>query len=355
MTVSNDLLDLAPGVSQRFETVRYDLINLAGQVIGQLHPEQGRASIQVNTEATVIRTLSGLVVSADEYADVNPYKDRVAPKWVLSDNTEWPLGVFHFTGDPVQEERVRLTTLQDPGYLLDQGCTVSAFGVAQGGSIENAMRRVVSRARIRDFVLEETNARAREPIAWPPGTRWIEILDKLCTLAGYYPPHFNNTGTLRLRAAVEPATAPVDISHSDEGRIVAGSRVTNANLLDAPNAHIVISSGASETEVTGVAYVDPTLPWSKENRNGLVIAEVHREQGIETTAQARRMAKRYASTSAADAQEITFSTAPDPRHDVFTIVQYGAQRFLEVGWSLRLQPGGEHTHRILAGGFEIDG
>lgn len=358
----NDLLDLRPGIGVRYESVRWDLVAIGGATIGQLDVARG-ASMSVSADATIKRTLNRVTVPSDQWADVNPYRDRLQPVWVLSDRTEWPLGVLFFTSAPTvtgsRAQSVEVGTLYDGGFLLDQPI-VETFGISQNGSVDDAITTIIDRLqlagiRILNVDQARTSVRAREPIAWPIGTPTAQVLEALCALAGFYPPHFDNRGTLRLRPARLPEQSEADHYYrADGGRVVASTFVRNDNLLDAPNVHVVLSTGAAETEVSAVAEVDYRLPWSKQSR-GFAVVEVHRLQGIETTAQAQAMARRYAVASANDATEVQFTSPPDPRHDVFDVVDVDGVRYLEVGWTLEMVPGGAHTHRVVRGGYGDDG
>lgn len=358
-TQPNALLDLAPGIGVRYESVRWDLLTVGGARVGELNVERG-ASMTVSGDGSIKRTVNGVRVPADQWADVDPYRNRLQPVWRLSDGTEWPLGVLFFTGAPTgvddPEQLVELTSLYDGGLLLDQPIT-QTFGISQGGSVESAITEIVDRLqiagiRILNVEQDSTDVRAREPVAWPIGTPTAQVLASLCELAGFYPPHFDNRGTLRLRPARAPEVSQADHFYTQRGgRVAAGSYRRNDNLLDAPNMHVVIATGAAETEITATAEVDYQLPWSRQNR-GYAVVEVHRLQGIETTTQAQRMADRFAAASANDAQEIEFTTTPDPRHDIFDVVDFDGVRYLEVGWALPLEPGGAHTHRINRGGYQ---
>lgn len=352
----NTLLDLEPHVGVRYETVRFDLIDPAGNTIGELHPARDQApSIACDTGGTIKRRLDGLTVTATEFADVNPYRDRLAPFWLLSDGTQWPLGVYHFTGAPVVDGTVNLTAMYDGGWILDQPLT-STLGTPWGGAIDVTMERLIDRLQVIStlrFVavnMEATDARTREPIVWPAGTPATQVLDQCCALAGFYPPHFDNRGVLQLRPALDPEHGQVSHFYGAAVRVVSGATTVSDDLLEAANVHVVVSSGATETEVVGEAEVDVSLPWSVQNR-GFRVVEVHREQGLTSSLQARWMARRYAAAASRGAREVEFVGPPDPRHDVFDIVDWDGTRYLEVGWSLALTPGGEHRHRLQRGGF----
>ena len=127
----------------------------------------------------------------------------------------------------------------------------------------------------------------------------------------------------------------------------------NENLLDAPNVHLVVNSGPNDLEIVGRARIDATQPHSVENR-GYEVIEVHREQGVSSSDEATRMAKTYAAAHPHDYAELSFQSTPDPRHDTFDLIEFGDVVYRERSWTLRLRPGGPHTHDCTRAGYVRD-
>ena len=57
-------------------------------------------------------------------------------------------------------------------------------------------------------------------------------------------------------------------------------------------------------------------------------------------------ARAAAAQDAGGYQWVSFSAAPDPRHDTFDAVQYLGDIYREQGWSLQVLEGGEHRHDL---------
>ena len=330
----------------RAEGVVWQVIDKDGVVTGEADAEGG--SISVSTNSAASRTANGVTFPPGSLADVNPLTDRLAPYWTLQDGTGYPLGVFYFATNPVAYAdggEWYTPNLMD-GSLLLQEPTAESYSIRSNALVQGQMAAAVEAAGVTDYTVDETDARTLDPLAFPPGTTWHEVIHGLCELAGFLPPYFDNTGRLVLRATPDLNNASPDLTY-DGRRIVAGTRIATDAVLGAPNRHLVIATGATETEIAAEAFVPASAPNSPEN-GARVITEVHRVQGIETTAQAQRMAQSYA-TQAPDLRELTFTGPPDPRHDVWTLVEVNGVLWVERAWSLTLDPGGPHTHSLDRG------
>lgn len=338
------LLDMrAPGFGW---TTRFDVVAPTLDVLGAVHPQSGDLSVSVDTEANVVRTMRGVTLGPNEARDLDLYRDRLRPVMVLEDGSEWPLGVFLFAGiTPQVTTGFTLVdaTLCDFGFALDQALTYSA-GVPADGALYPAMTELVERAGVWDYVIDYTEQRTREPLNWPVGTRTADCLNYLSRLAGYLRPYFDNQGRLVWRAA--PALSG-DVAHvynqDTAARIVDGTLAPADNLLDAPNVYVVIGSGPQRAEVVARAYVDPRLPHSRERR-GFEVPKVLRLQGVADTEHAQRVADTMAAEDVKQLRTVSWSSTPDPRHDVFDVVSVDGVLYREVAWSLNLGTG-EHTHK----------
>lgn len=350
--VQNDLLDLRAHIGQRAESIEYNLMNDSGRIIGRLHPQLGGVSVRCDTTAQIKRTLNGLTLAAAEYDDINPFADRVAPRWVLEDGTVWPLGVFYFTSAPTARDLVKCGPLFDKSILLDQQL-LDPYGVPANGLVATAMEEVALRAGFNDAIVSGTDTKvaADQPIGFPAGeSTWRDVVEHLAQLAGFLSPYIGLDNRLHFVPPPPMVRSPRTITYDSHESRIHPNPERDPNLLDAPNVHVVVATGRSEEPVTARAFIDGRLPWSKESNGGRIIAEVHKLQGIATTAQAQAMANQYAITSADDYEVLTFTSAPDPRHDLFEIIAVNGVVYRELGHELTCAPGGAHTHRCVQHG-----
>lgn len=355
---ANPLLDLDPGIGQVASSIRFEVVDRDLEVVGTVRPLEA-ASINAKVQGNIKRTLNGVRLGESALRDLDPFRHRIKPWWVLEDGTEWPLGVFVFTASAIHVGTYVSTldtTLMDQEHILDQG-TNATFSIAAGGSIRTAVEALIGQLRITNVVLPSTTVTVGDPVVWAAGTSRLRILNELCALAGWLSPYFDNDGVLVIRTPPDvDHDAPDHVYDSNAQhrcRILRASIVQNDNLLDAPNVFVVICSGPSDGEIVGAAQVDPRLPWSVANR-GYEVVEVIRVQGLTSTAQAEYLAAVYAS-QAGGYRNVTFDGTADPRHDLFQLVEYDGVTYREIAWNLTLKPGGSHSHTLTRGGFPRSG
>jgi hypothetical protein len=150
---------------------------------------------------------------------------------------------------------------------------------------------------------------------------------------------------MKVIRAINPAEEIPSIDW-DTNRIVISDSVTETDeTVSAPNRFIVISNdtGTSKESYTGVYDIPASAPHSIAQR-GRIVTKV-----IDAQVRSNFQAMEYARTVGIQqtiAERIDVSTLPDPRHDGFAIVKYLGQRWLEIGWSLSLSPGGVMQHTL---------
>lgn len=357
---ANPLLDLADHVGIVRSAIRFDVLNRELDVIGEVQPvaSGGVATIVNQSTARNPRTLRGFTLPGEQANDLNVYSDRIRPVWLLEDGSGvaglggWPLGVFL----PQNPDRQIATwdspltaSLVDLTYLLDQE-NPRRFQATNRAVVTDKIEELVRAAGFVDYVVEPSDVRVLDSIAKVPGTSFGETIRDLCQLVAYLPPWVDNEGVLR----VEPPPPLVDGTHvirypleADRSRCIRDTILVSPQT-DLPGAYRVINSGATKGPVWAIAYVDPDLPWSRERR-GFLITKTVRMQGIESTAQAMRIAR-----SMIDAQPgagAVFDGPPDPRHDTNNVVEFGEPGTLwrETAWSLRLSPSGPMSHTLVRG------
>lgn len=348
MIPSNQLLDLARGTGQVTCTWRWDLVNDTGGVLGQIHPATG-ATIGNDTTGTIYRTARNVRIRQTEWTDINPFTSFVRPYMVLSDGTEWPQGVFAFTTDEHTEGTIETpvtTTLVDLRFLLDQTMPFS-FSLPNGAYVWPAMVAVAEYFGVVNHQITDTGTQiGGGPVAWPPDATGLQVLESLCQRSGFHPPYFDNAGTLIMRPPVALQLGQGHVYNRGEGRIRRGGLGTSTNLLTAPNAFKVISANSTGNEIAATAFVDPTLPHSREQR-GAIIPKVIRRQGLRDRLSCFAVAAAYARQSAAQYATVTLESVPDPRHDTFDIVEIDGDPYREVSWTMAMTPGGRHDHRLV--------
>lgn len=342
------LLDLPPGVGQRTETVRYEVLDQFGQVTGALQVDEP-PTVSMNPSSRLPRQLSGLHLPAGQTADVNPYSDRVRPLWVLSDGAEHPLGVFLWATRTVRRSTAgdhTDGTFYDATFVLDQQARQST-SFAPGTNLADAIAAVAKTAGFTDeqFDIEPTNLPLGSAVGWLAGTKRLDIVNYLAALAGYVA-YVDNAGRFVARSIPDATVdAPDHLYDAGQGcRILVDTITEVDDLIAKPNIYVARSTSLSDAEIVGVYELPDASPISVANRGYEVVAIID-APGLASTSQAEQLA-RTAALADAQAEQVDFAAAPDPRHDAFAVVEFLGERYLEAGWSLQLQPGGEHRHTL---------
>lgn len=340
-------LDLDDWVGQVVATYRFDLADgVTGEHLGQIHPIRSGATITHDTSRTIKRELR-LSLGVTDTAAINPLTDRVVPSMLLA-GQQYPLGRFQFTDetDAVSTGGNRGTVvLMDEMFLVDQQIS-SGFGPTT--AVQDAILELVSGLPLPAVIVEASPFSALG--GWAPGSGRGQILSAYATQGDYMTPWLDNNGAFRMIRTVDPDTAVLTIDFDRGARVIADSISETSDLLTAPNRFIVTSTAgdAFDAPILGTYDVPPSAPYSIAQR-GFVIPQTGNLQLANTT-QANAAARNLGIRQSVF-RRTQLSTAPDPRHDSYDVVRWQGVNWLELGWSLTLQPGAPMTH-VLRRSFQ---
>lgn len=344
----NNLLDLRTGVGQVGSKFVWEVLDMGQRYIGAVKPER-TVNLDMNTNGITMRTCSGLRLREKDARELNPLANLLSPVMVLGDGTRWRLGVLAMTDDNTIEgtgQNFLELHLDDLRFILNYPMPHS-FGVDDGGSIYAAMLELVQGIGITRHKITPTTATiGGGPVNWPPDATRLSILESLCAKAGYYKPYFDNDGYLVLRPAGALTPDEAHVYTRNNSRLIPGSIVSSSGLLKAYNGYKVISSGPTNGEIYAVAYIDSKLEHSKERR-GFEVLKTIRVQGAASLEDCQRIARTHANQDPLRYGGVQMISSPDPRHDIYDVVQWDGALYLEVSWSLQLRPGGDHRHSLV--------
>lgn len=348
MPTTTELLDLAPSVGQRASSFHYSLLDSGGALIGTVTPEASATPvIENNVNRAIKRDLRSFVLSPVDAASVNPISDRIAPRMVLQNGAELAWGIFLFVDGSTAPQTAGTWfrgSLLDQCFILDQPLAISV-GYSPGQSIASALTDLFADVGIFDAFVEPISSTVAQPIAWPAGTSRLKVMNDLAAMGGCYSVYFDNNGQGRVEAVPDLATATPAVSYALGGNIYNGSILETDNLLSSPNRYLVIDSSAVDAPVVGRYDVPASAPHSEANR-GFVVARVITEQGLGTEAAADARAAAAAAQDAADYTWVSFSSAPDPRHDTFDVIDLLGIRYREQRWTCPLEEGSVMAHDL---------
>jgi hypothetical protein len=353
--MAGDLITL-DGYSGRAEGVRFDLVSPGLAKIGELAPsEESTVTIENNINRAVKRSLTGLHLSPADAAQVDPFRDRVRPMWLIHNpesgqTDEYPMGVFGYAN----LSRLRLRYHLDSGTEAtgNMGDMLMAFDQAldrsltwQAGTlIADILARLAADAGVYVTSIEATDKRLGSPIAYVAGrdTR-LKVLNEVAGLAGFASPWFDNAGVLVARTIPEVGGAPPDFDYDSPPRIYEGTTVISDDTLDAPNFYVVVDTAAVDAPITGSYAVPASAPHSISNR-GYPVVRLIEVQGLQSTAAARDLARASALQDRSAFQWAEVQSVVNPLHDTFNVVQFDRELWREQAWRVACAPGGPQMH-----------
>lgn len=334
------ILDLQDGVGVRTATFQFDLVNgVTGEFRGSITPLAG-ATLSHDTSATTKRRLS-IALGVTDTATINVVSDRVLV-YMLINGVRWPLGRYMFTNKASQffsSGRLSNVTLVDEMFLVDQPIEKGINGLDK--LVSTVIAETVAGLPVTLAPIEESLFFSVE--SWGIGVNRGSILSSLSVTGDYFSPWFGNDTELHFIRSFDPAQAEPDFNYDAGNQVFQSGIVETDELLTAPNRIIVVSNTATNPKVAvvGTADIAANAPNSIQNR-GFVVPKVLNLQVADNT-QARLVAAGLAQRMTVF-EQVSLSTAPDPRHDSYDVIIWQGEKWLELAWTMNLLEGGAMTH-----------
>lgn len=316
--------------------VRWEVTDGEGVTIGNIRGSGG--AILFDSAARIKRVVRGVRFHPDDWQDINPFADWFRPVVTGSDGVARPMGWFTATSVPLRWRNIGdhepvEPYLMDAGFFLYQDSPEPLTAMA-GDRLSRVLERAARDAGITRVVNQACGERCGQAMVVPPGSSPGVFMEGVALLAGFAPPWFDRYGVLRLGPRPELSGTPDAVYQATD--VVRFSRVTNQNLLEAPNVFVVQGSDATFEAVRGVAEVPGSAPNSVANRGGRRVVRVVQEQGLLSSSQAQRVANSLAATSVEQYETVSFRSLVDTNHDGFGVVVYDGVPYRERFWSLEL-------------------
>ena len=342
-------LDLTTAVGQMQYTFRFALTDgVTGEVLGDVSPIR-EAALSHNTGQITKRSLD-LPLGAADTAAINTLTDRISvfmviPSAPCPDTThgDWPLGRYQFVDDPRRVStggRLAKDKLTDEMFLIDQQILTGISG--SGFNVADVIVTTLSGLPI-TFRIDPAPFTSAD--SWGVGTNRGQVLEALSVSGAYFSPWFDNTGTLRFIRAFNPADAVPDMDLDVGYRVLRADILETSELLTAPNTYIVISNNSAtpDTPCTAIATVPVNAPNSVAKRGFAIPKTVDLQ--LTDIGQAQAVADALVQRNAIF-EQVQLSTPADPRHDSYNVIRWQGVNWLELSWSMPLQPGAPMTHTL---------
>lgn len=345
---ADEWLDLDDTIGQRSATFQFLLEDgVSGLNKGEIHPLQDSpATINHDAGRTIPRTMR-LAFGVDDTALIDPLVDRILPYMLLTGYDPFPLGRFMVSdASELTSTGGNPSTMQlvDEMFIIDQEIT-AGFAPLLPESVMATILNLLALVDSEHPVISELEPSPFNTTgSWTIGTSRGQILEALATQGDYLRPWMDHFGVFRMRRTFDAAAAVAQFDYDTHHLVIRDTILTSTDLLTAPNRFVVTSNGGgNEIPITATADIPATAPHSI-GRRGFVIAKSESFQ-IDSQEQAQAIANGLARTPVFE--HTTLSTPPDPRHDGYDVVVWQGAQWLETGWSMELQEGGEMTHDLV--------
>jgi hypothetical protein len=337
----NDQLNLSDWVGQREATFTFMLSDGGtGENLGEVHPLRG-ATLTHDTTRTIKRQLSVNFGVADT-AFINTVTALLTVSMDFPDGTSYPLGTYRFTDSNRQvytSGKLGSTTLNDNMFIVDQPITIGINGV--GTAVSKVIQTVLADF---DIVLKIEPSPYVSSDAWTVGTSRGQILEALAVTGDYFSPWFGNDEHFHMIRTFDPATQVPSFDFDRGHQVLRQGIVESDDLLLSPNRIFVISNSSTklnQAPITASADIPANAPNSIRNR-GFVLPKFY-TLPISDQSQCQAVASGLAQRHTVF-EQVSLSTAPDPRHDSYDVIQWQGDLWLELGWSMQLIEGGTMSH-----------
>lgn len=341
----------------RADTFLFELTSASRERIAYLNPFRSSVpTVTLDTTRRTFRTVEGFT-AADKPADLDLRQHRLRVTIQLQNGDTFPVGVFMFgQNDNELDTGGDLWTPQlfDENFLLDQGLGRS-WSIAKGASLLKffaAMANEVLGPLDIPTSYSVSDQPAGAPLAFLVGSKRLDALNAVAGHLGCFPPFFANDGTHTLKQSGAPdGSGPVDHIYNGgpTSRIFRGSLQQSDTLYNAPNEYIVVGAQlGSGIPVRGVYDLPASAPHSFGQVGYRVTAPVHSVPAVTDPAIAAQIAYIDALIDPNQYRTAEYDATADPRHDTFGTVQFLTDRYLEKGWVLACEEGGNHHHQLAA-------
>lgn len=337
---------------QRGETIRFDLLDQLDNKIDELLVERDRPPVVSNDITRRIRRrCEGLYLDPRIVGSLDAFSTRVQPWRVLGTGEQYSRGIFIFDAETLHVLSYGYEspcTLGDKSVILDQRLTQN-LNYNTGADIRSALIAIAAMYGITNYSIDVTGRTVTAPYTAALGRdTGLTAMEALCELGGYLMPYFTNTGQLRVRAAIDPASEPYTVTaYGANTRVIADTVDVTSDLLDAPNRYIAIDTSASGN-LAAFYDIPASAPNSYAHRGFYIVAPPIERAGFASVDAALDACKAAYAQDSLSHQMLAFNSTPDPRHDTYDYYSFDGVRYREVSWREPLSCGAPMSHDARA-------
>lgn len=271
---------------------------------------------------------------------------------------EFPLGVFiPSTPTRTSADGVSAWTVEayDKTIVLKEDGLDTPLFLSEGAKYLDEVLSILARAGITNIMIASSvDTEIAADREFEVGKSLLEVVNTLLGEINFNPIFCDADGNFVIGAYEEPTAASADITYkADHLSIIGRDTSTETDYYKVPNVFIAACSNPDLKQDYRSTYINdnPISPFSTLRRGRRIISEIYRPDQIASQADLDVYIRRMAFERTLEASEtVTFSTAPMPVHgraeDVELQHPDASGVFREVGWTIRLDAGGEMEHVV---------
>lgn len=352
MATTEELLDLDPtaGIAQRQVWFSFDLLDLAGVKIGEVHPDEDSTMV-ISHDATnaVMRSMDGFRLGHEESDGFDERGARIRPWMHLENGATFALGTFKFAGAARERSSIGVEfhgRMADLSSLLAKPI-METYSLRRGALISQAIEHLLEEAGFVDHWVEPMGVQVGTEVGWRGSESRLGIINELAALQGCLPVVMTPLGQPRVEPPPDPATATPTVVYRAGWNILANPILETNDLLSAPNVFIVRETGAQATPIQG-RYELPASAPNSYTRLGEWNPLFSDEQGLQSVAAANERARVLSLTDGTVLEYASFDGPLDPRHAQVgvAVVEFLGVTYLERQWRMPLNDRGDMAHSL---------
>lgn len=281
----------------------------------------------------------GMTLSLDDNGGAIDWLNVRFQPWKAVNDVSWPLGVY-VPRTPVDQwsaagRSFDVTCLDKTSLLRDP--LPGAFVVRSGTPITVMVGELLRGSGEEKVTVTPSPALQRGEYVAPPGTKRIEVVNKLLESINYSAVYVDRYGVLRAEPYRRPQDRPVAAEFvAGAGTVATPSWSREQALSEIPNRVVLVANGDSDSPaLVGVATnTNPASPFSIPSRGGRVVPREDDPENVEAATQSEINA--LAARRLADAQnpvanlDVSHAPVPLSLNDVVRFVPSGSHERLAV-------------------------
>lgn len=256
----------------RRERYRVDLLTNRDGTVGSLDGVS-QVSLSFDGDDNGVLTSTG-TLSLDNRAQGVDWLNARCQPWAEVNGVSWPLGIYIMSAPVEKHEGTGVSwqvSLKDKLSILDEDLIAETYALDTGDNIVEAVRQLIADAGETNHAISEDPRVLSGPMAWPPATSRLTIVQDLLKMLNYAPLRVDGWGQYIGEPYVDPQNRPIEEAFEEGANSIHLPTFQVAkDLSSVPNRLIGVASTSSGGLVVTADNDDPTNDYSITSRNRVI-------------------------------------------------------------------------------------